>query len=152
MKLTMLMLIFRKNPDIQQQRQNQELQVKSKARVGLTLTTSTFCAIVSVTLTYALILAKVLFALILVWKGFDYENVNVNGLRMLLEDIRNALLYDLNCPWLGYMMYPFMTFFNILATINIDYGAVEVTCTICVSPSSCAFLLVLFLSTCLLSV
>ena len=127
MKLTILMLMFRKNTNIQEQRENQELQVKSKPRVVFALTTSTFCTMVSVTFSYALILAKILFAVILVWKGFDYENVNVNGLRMLLEEIRNALLYDLNCPWLGYMMYPFMRFFNILATINVDYGAVEVS-------------------------
>ena len=122
MKLTVLMQIFNKGS----RKQEHLSQVKSKFRVVLFLVVGTISTLVGVFLAYAFTLARILFAVILVWKGFDYEGLNVKGLRNKLEEIRNALLYELNCPWLGYMMYPFMLFFNMLARMKLDFSAVEV--------------------------
>ena len=110
MKLTVLMQIFKK----ESRKQEHLSQVRSKFRVVLFLVVGTISTLVGVFLAYAFTLARILFAVILVWKGFDYEGLNVKGLRNKLEEIRNALLYELNCPWLGYMMYPFMILLHTL--------------------------------------
>ena len=74
---------------------------------------------------YILLLSRVLFASLLIWKGFNVGNI---GFVDKLNDVADALSVSLSLPELGSLMYPFIKFIDILSYFKIDLGSVEVTC------------------------
>ena len=45
-----------------------------------------------------------------------------------MKEIQNSLDVSLNLGFLGYMMYPFVTFVGYISSFMIDLGSVNVTC------------------------
>ena len=99
-----------------------------KSRVICFIAVSTLGTIVIVALAYAFNLMRVLFAAVIIWKGFDRFGLKTDELYARLRLIRDTLMNKLWSPWLAYIIQPFVQFLDIVAKFDIDLGAVEVTC------------------------
>ena len=99
-----------------------------KMYVTLAFFIATLPVLVFVAIAYVLSLMKILFAAVIIWKGFDQYDLNIDELYRKLRNIRDILVHTLHLPWIGYMIQPFIRFLVIISSISIDLGAVEVTC------------------------
>ena len=54
-----------------------------------------------------------------------------------MNEIKNSLEFDLNLGFLGYCMYPFVKFVQIISSFKIDLGSVSVTCLGAQAPMVC---------------
>ena len=99
-----------------------------KIYVALVFLIATLPVLVVVAMAYVLSLMKTLFAAVIIWKGFDQYDLNIDELYQKLRNVREILAQTLYLPWIGYMIQPFIRFLVIISRINVDLGAVEVTC------------------------
>lgn len=74
---------------------------------------------------YILVLSRVLFSSLLIWKGFNIDNL---GFVDKMNSVGEAFADSLNIPSFEYLIWPFIKFIDILSAFKIDLGSVEVTC------------------------
>ena len=93
-------------------------------RVLVWIISSTVAFLVVVVVVYCLILFKILFSSLILWKGIHVNNL---GFIDRMKEIQRTLDV-LNLSVIGYLMYPFVEFTKVISSISINLGAVEVTC------------------------
>ena len=109
-------------------------ETKTKKRRGpfitfLFLVLSTAIIFVIIVLFLVLVLSRMLFNAVIIWKGFDYNSMGLNKLHERFEAVREILRSWKTFFWLvGQALTPIIFILDYFASFKIDFGAVEVTC------------------------
>ena len=104
------------------------LYMLRKLRVFAFFILSTFGTGIVVIFMYVLTCTKLMYYALIVWKGINVNVPNVENFYKKLERLMDSLSVDFGLYWLRELLYPFQLLVDGIASINIDFNQIDVTC------------------------
>ncbi len=96
--------------------------------VATFLLASTFVVFLNAILYYCLQLTKNLYSSMIIWRGLNLNQLGMQNFYDIMDSITNFFVFKLNFAWVAYLMRPLIRMIDFFASLQIDLGAVEVTC------------------------
>ena len=107
---------------------NEVRGMSSVVRLLIFFLISSFILFLVTLVIYCLLISRALYSSMIVWRGLNLNVLDMAGFYVILDEISDFFVFELNFTWVDSLMDPLIAMIDFFASLQIDLGAVEVTC------------------------